>query len=405
MRRLSTATIVIAVFLGGVAVGRIDAGTLKPGIRINASPGPRLTAPGELPAPLDADKIREVWDVLHEKFSGSLDDERLSRGALRGIVVGTGDPYSAYADPQESKQFAEDLNGEFSGIGVEIGLRRGLVTVIAPLRGSPAERAGIRARDVVVKIDNQSVEQQVTLSDIVSKIRGKPGTSVHLTIAREGGDEFLEFTVRRERIAIESVKLEMRDGLALLTVSTFNEDTPRRVDQAAREILGTRARGILLDLRNNPGGLLDASVDIAGHFLPKGTLVVKEVPRQGLPPTEHHTEGSGDLGSLPLVVLTNGGSASASEIVAAALREQRDVPTIGEQTFGKGSVQELVELSDGATVRVTIARWHTPQGKEIDEKGIAPTIEVKDENPAEDPDEILERGLEILRQRVAGGNR
>ncbi|TSC73124.1 MAG: Uncharacterized protein G01um101438_147 [Parcubacteria group bacterium Gr01-1014_38] len=400
IKRFSTATVIIAAFLGGVAVGRLDVQTLKPALRTTASSSPRLTAPGELPAPLDTDQMREVWDVLHDKFSGPLEDERLARGALRGIVAGTGDPYSAYADPEESKQFEEDLDGAFSGIGIEIGLRRSLVTVIAPLRGSPAERVGIRARDVIVKIDGQSVDQRITLADIVSKIRGKPGTTVRLTIAREGGEELLDFTVRRERIAIESVKLELRDGLALLMISAFNEDTPRRVDQAARELLATRARGIVLDLRNNPGGLLDVGVAVAGHFLPRGTLVVEEVPRQGLPRTENRTDGPGDLVSLPLVVLVNGGSASASEILAAAFQEQRDISVIGERTFGKGSVQELVKLSDGATVRVTVARWHTPRGREIDEQGIAPSIEVKDENPTEDPDEILEKGFEVLRQRV-----
>lgn len=398
--RFSLVVVLIAVFLGGVGVGRLDIQTLRPALRTTASPTPGPLTPGGLPAPLASDQIREVWEVIHDKFSGSLDDERLARGALRGIVAGTGDPYSAYADPEESKQFEEDLDGAFSGIGIEIGLRRGLVTVIAPLRGSPAEKVGIRARDVIVKIDGQTLDHRVTLGDIVSKIRGKSGTTVHLTIAREGEEKLLEFTVRRERITIESVRVEFRDGFAMVTISAFNEDTARRLDQAARELLAARVRGIVLDLRNNPGGLLDVGVKVAGHFLARGTLVVEEVPREGLPRTQHRADGLGDLASLPLVVLVNGGSASASEILAAALQEQRDVPLIGERTFGKGSVQELVELSDGATVRITVARWHTPKGRELDEQGIAPSIEVSDENPTEDPDEILERGLAVLRQRA-----
>ncbi|TSC63764.1 MAG: Uncharacterized protein G01um1014106_398 [Parcubacteria group bacterium Gr01-1014_106] len=395
-KRFAIAGVFLLVFAGGVGVGRLELHT--PQFPRSISPRTRTSANGDLPAALRTEKIQEVWNILHEKFSGPLDDERLGRGALRGIATGTGDPYTAYADPKESKQFAEELDGTFSGVGIEIGLRRGLVTVIAPLRGSPAERAGIRARDVIVSVDGQEIDHRVTLTDVVAKIRGKAGTTVRLRVAREGAEELLEFTLRRERIEIESVKLEMRDGVGLITMNAFNEDTSRRMDQIAKETLAARARGIVLDLRNNPGGLLDVSVDVAGHFLPRGTVVVEEVPREGLPRTTHRTDGPADLASVPLVVLINGGSASASEILAAALHEQRDVPLVGEQTFGKGSVQELVELSDGATIRVTIARWHTPRGREIDENGITPSVAMTDEKPGEDPDEILNKGLELLQK-------
>lgn len=398
LKRLSAPVLFLLVFLGGVIVGRIDMQALKPSLRLDTGSRTRIGTSGEFPPAVSADKIREVWEIIHEKFSGPLDDERLGRGALRGVAAGTGDPYTAYADPKESKQFAEELDGTFSGVGIEIGLRRGLVTVIAPLRGSPAERAGIRARDVIVNIDGQDIDHRVTLTDVVAKIRGKAGTTVRMKVAREGEDQILELTLRRERIEIESVKLEIRDGIALITMNAFNEETSRRMDQIARELLAARARGIVLDLRNNPGGLLDVSVNVAGHFLPRGTVVVEEVPREGLPRTTHRTEASGDLVSVPLVVLINGGSASASEILAAALHEQREIPLIGEQTFGKGSVQELVELSDGATIRVTIARWHTPRGREIDENGIRPSVAVTDDKPTEDPDEILDRGFEMVRK-------
>lgn len=393
--RFPYALTLAAAFLGGVVVGRLEAtrGILPP----RATSSPVIAA---LPEPLDAARIRELWDVLHEKFSGPLKDRDLAQGALRGIAGSTGDPYTSYADSQESHQLEEDLEGSFSGIGIEIGLRRGLITVIAPLRGSPAERAGIRARDVIVSVDGMDIDHQLTLADVVSKIRGRPGTSVRLEVAREGDHEPREFTVVRERIRIESVTYALRDVLAIVTVSAFNEDTARRFRTVAREIRAARARGLLLDLRNNPGGLLGQSVALAGHFLPKGTLVVEEVPREGLPRTEHRTEGPADLQTLPTVVLVNGGSASAAEILAAALNEHRDIPIIGETTFGKGSVQEFIELSDGSSVRVTIARWRTPRGKDIGEQGVTPSVAVEDLKPEEDPDEILDKGLALLKEKI-----
>lgn len=393
--RLPGAVLIAAVFLAGVAVGRFQGQITERVTGPERRTGTVATEEG-LPAPLSTDRIREVWDVLHEKFAGPLNDQNLAVGALRGIAAGSSDPYTSYADPDESKQFEADISGSFTGIGVEITLRRGVVTVIAPLRGSPAERAGIRARDVLVKIDGTEINHTLTLTEVVSKIRGPAGTDVMLTVAREGQEDLLELRVRRERISIETVKTVTRDGIAILTVSAFNEDTARRFRAAARNLLATRGRGLVLDLRNNPGGLLESAVEIAGHFLPRDAVIVTEVPRAGKPQSDHRTEGPGDLVNMPTVVLMNGGSASAAEILAAALNEQRGVPLVGEQTFGKGSVQELVNLSDGASLRVTVARWHTPKGREITEEGIAPTERVEDPDPTQDPDEILNKGIELL---------
>lgn len=390
--RVPTAVGLAAAFLVGVAAGRLE---LEQYPRRIERP---VSGDAALPAPLDAALVREVWGVLHEKFAGPLDGADLARGALRGLAAGTGDPYTAYADPKESAQLEQDLSGSFTGIGVEIGLRRGLVTVIAPLRGSPAERAGLRARDIIVKVDGEEADRDLTLTEVVSKIRGAVGTEVRLTVAREGADDLLEFTIRRERITIESVTLNVRDDIAVVTLNTFNEDTERRFRRIAQDILARGVAGIVLDLRNNPGGLLDQAVKLAGHFLPRGTLVVTEVPKEGERRTEHRTDGPADLVRLPLVALINGGSASAAEILAAALREQRNVPLVGEQTFGKGSVQELIPLSDDGSLRVTIARWHTPKDKEIGEEGIAASVAVEDTKPTEDPDEILEKGLAVIRK-------
>lgn len=385
----------VAAFAFGVGIGRVPA--VKP--RVSLSP-PDNRAIGGLPSPVNAERIQELWDVLHEKFAGTLDDVQLAAGALRGIAAGTDDPYTAYDDPTESAQFAEEINGSFSGIGVEIGLRRGLVTVIAPLRGSPAEKAGIRAQDIILKIDGTDVENRPILSKVVSKIRGRSATTVRLTVAREGQRAPLEFTISRERIALESVTSEVRDGVGIITLSAFHEDTPRRFRKIVRDLLAGRVRGIVVDVRNNPGGILDASVEIAGHFVPANTPVVQEAPREGKERTERRASGPSDLLNVPTVVLINGGSASAAEILAGALNEARDIPLVGETTFGKGSVQEVVELSDGATVRVTVAKWLTGKGIEITEDGILPTVEVKDDKPDQDPDEILEKGISVLRERL-----
>lgn len=397
--RIPLAASIAAVFLVGVAVGRAP---LREATRPARSPAVE-TGDAALPTPLSTARLREVWDVLHAKFAGPLDDADLATGALRGIAAGTGDPYTSYADPEESKQFEADLSGSFTGIGVEIGLRHGLVTVIAPLRGSPAERVGMRAKDSIVKVDGTAVDRTLTLTEVVAKIRGPVGTAVRLTVAREGAEDVLEFTVRRERIQIESVKLAIENQVGIVTLSAFNDDTDRRFRRIASELLAARVRGILLDLRNNPGGLLEQAVDLAGHFLPPGTLVVTEVPRDERARKEHFTEGPSDLARLPVVVLLNGGSASAAEILAAALHDQRGVPLVGEQTFGKGSVQELVDLSDRSSLRVTVARWHTPKGQEIGDDGVAPTVAVEDPDVAKDPDEILDKGLEVLEQETAGG--
>lgn len=396
-RRFPLPVALAIVFLIGIGIGRLQSGA-------NTQPSPLSVSPnGELlPAPLRADRVREVWDTLHEKFAGTLDDTDLATGALRGIAAGAGDPYTAYADPEESKQFEADLSGSFTGIGVEIGLRRGLVTVIAPLRGSPSERAGLQAQDILVKVDGEEVLKNLTLTEVVTKIRGPAGTTVRLSVAREGHAGSLDLAIRRERIAIESVTLTIRNQVAIVTLNGFNDDTEQRFRRVVREVVSAHVRGVVLDLRNNPGGLLAQAVKIAGHFLPRNTLVVSEVPKDPTKRTDHRTDGPADLERLPVVVLVNGGSASAAEILAAALQEQRGAPLVGEPTFGKGSVQELLDLKDGSSLHVTVARWHTPKDKEIGDEGITPTVPAEDEQPNKEPDEILEKGLDVLRQQTSG---
>ena len=380
----------LAVFLSGVALGRWQVTTE------GARATPTVVSPQEFPKEINAGLVREVWDLLHEKFAGDIEDKKLSQGVLRGLVGGLGDPYSAYADPEETSQFAEDLSGSFTGIGVEIGLRRGVVTVIAPLRDSPAEKSGIRARDVIVSIDGKDITPELSLTEVVTRIRGPAGSTVTLGMFREGDDGPRKITVRRERIEIKSVTGRVEKDVGIIELSAFHEDTAQRFRELTREFLASGVKRIVLDLRNNPGGVLEVAVVIAGHFVDEGQLVVKEVPADPSQTVEHRAKGPGDLKKMPVVVVMNEGSASAAEILAAVLRDARHVKLIGAQTFGKGTVQELIDLSDGSSVRITIAKWVTPSGKELTEQGLEPDISVKDPNPDDTDDVVLKRALEEL---------
>lgn len=330
-----------------------------------------------LPEAVNVGLVDEVWGIIHKKFVGEVKDTELATGMLRGMVSGLNDPYSAYADKKETEQFAEDISGKFSGIGVEIGRKNGLITVVSPLKNSPAEKAGVKAQDVIYSIDGKTVPQDESLTEVASKIRGPEGTSVKLGVLRDKREGALDITVRREKITLESVTLSMKDDVAVINITEFHDDTARKFKTIARQILNAKVKGIVLDMRNNPGGVLTGAVDIAGHFVKDGEVVVKEVPSDPTNAILHHSEGPADLLKIPVVVLVNGGSASASEILAGALRDIRGAKIIGEKTFGKGCVQELVGLSDGSSLRITIAKWYTPKGAEISEKGITPDIESK----------------------------
>lgn len=338
----------------------------------------------------------EAWDELHTNFMGQLDETKLLYGAVRGMVQASDDPYTIFADPKDTEQFEQALSGSFSGVGIEIGVRNGLVTVIAPLEGSPAQKAGIKASDVIVSIEHKPITPEMNLDEIVSKIRGPKGTPVVLGVIHPDSRESAELTITRDTIAIESVRLKIEDGLAHLAVTHFSEDTTKRFKTAVEQIIQAKARGVILDMRSNPGGFLQGAVDISSQFLPTDAVVVIEKGKQN---KEYRSSGSYPLLDLPTVVLVDEGSASASEIVAGALHDQRQVPVIGKKTFGKGSVQEFIHLDDGSSLRVTVAKWFTPKDQSIDEQGIVPTIEVADDAETE-ADEQLERAREELKQLV-----
>lgn len=329
----------------------------------------------------------EAWDLLHEKFINPLDDKKLFYGAVRGLVSATGDPYTAFSDPTETKQFEENLGGSFSGIGVEIGLRDGAVTVIAPLTGSPAELAGTRVGDIVTAIDGKPIGPEETLDEVVNRIRGPKGQAVILTVIHQGERQTTDISIVRDTISIESVHSTIENDIALLKITSFNGDTSDRFKAAAQQAARAQVKGVILDLRNNPGGFLESAVEISSVFLPPNTIVVSE---KGDQDHEYRSKGQPALANIPIVVLVNGGSASASEIVAGALRDQLHAKLIGEKTFGKGSVQEFKKLSDGSSLRVTVAKWFTPTGHSIADAGLEPDIEITDDR-ATPADEQLDR--------------
>jgi len=349
----------------------------------------------------------QVWDRLHQQHvdRDKLDAQALVYGAISGMVDAAGDPYTVFMPPADTKEFQEEVSGSFSGVGMEVGKRDGVLVVIAPLKDTPAFRAGIKAGDAILKIDNEDTDGW-TVEQAVNRIRGKRGTTVHLTLFREGETEVRELDIVRDTIRVPAVEWRMLDGkVAYIQLSTFNGNLEGDFAAAARAAADQGAAGIILDLRDNPGGLLDGAVSVAGWFLPADSLVVTERFNDGTT-DEMRTGGAGRLGSLPTVVIINGGSASASEILAGALHDLRDIRIVGEQSYGKGSVQQLEGFYNGSSLKVTVAKWFTPAGISISDTGIAPTDEVIMDpadaetqgweigTPGKDPQ--LDRAIEIL---------
>jgi carboxyl-terminal processing protease len=338
----------------------------------------------------------EAWDTLHESFIGELEQEKLYYGAVEGMVRASGDPYTVFSDPDTTKEFEETLAGSFSGIGIEIGVQNGFITVIAPLAESPADKAGIKAGDVIVAVDKMTVTPDMALDEVVRKIRGPKGSAVTLTVVHKDSRQTNDITITRDTIEVESVHSTIEDGIDYIEITNFKEDTTERFEQAAREATAANVKGIILDLRGNPGGFLQSAVEISSQFLPANAVVVSE---KGKTSRDYKSKGQHLLKDLPAVVLVDGGSASASEIVAGALHDNRNIPIIGTNTFGKGSVQEFIKLRDGSSLRITVAKWFTPKGRSIHEEGIAPTLEVKQDTTTDD-DEQLNRAREELKAQL-----
>ena len=346
----------------------------------------------------------KTWDLLHERFVDreKLDTTTLLYGAIKGMLAATDDPYTTFFDPEENKSFQEDIAGSFEGIGAEIGMKNKVLTIVAPLDDSPAQKAGIRSGDMIVKINDENTAE-MTVDEAVKKMRGPKGTDVKLTIFRDGEKETRDITVHRGVITVKSVKLEWKENdIALVKINQFGEDTVDEFTAVVKQLRSRPTRGIVLDLRDDPGGLLDAAVDIGSLMIPKGKPVVLEEDskknRETLP-----THGGDVLSGIPTAVLINEGSASAAEILSAALRENRDnVTLIGKKSFGKGSVQELVPVSKDTSFKVTVARWLTPNGEQINKAGIKPDIDIDrtNEDFAANRDPQMDKALEVVNEKA-----
>ncbi|MEK7124856.1 MAG: S41 family peptidase [Patescibacteria group bacterium] len=342
------------------------------------------------PKNIDFGLFWQVWDSLNKKYveKGDISMQKMVYGAISGMVNSIGDPYTVFFEPKLSKKFQEEISGSFSGVGMEIGKRNNMLTVIAPIKDTPAYRAGIQSGDVILKIDDKSTEN-LTVEEAVGFIRGPRGTRVTITIVRNGDDISRDVTLTREVIKVPAVTWKMMDGhIAYVDITTFNQNVDTEFEKAAKEILRSSADRIIVDLRNNPGGLLDSAIELSGWFLDHNSLVTTEVFGDG-ERNEFRTTGDAELKKYPTVILINDGSASASEILAGALHDNRAVKLIGEKTFGKGSVQELEKFSDGSSLKVTIAKWLTPAGVSISEKGIVPDVEITIDPKATDADTIV----------------
>lgn len=345
----------------------------------------------------------EAVSVLKDNYVSikNVKDRDLLDGAIKGMLAATGDPYTTYFPPTDAKKFQQELAGSFGGIGAELGFKNSQVVIITPLKNSPAERAGLKAGDSIIKIGPTSTEGFM-VDDAIKLIRGEPGTKITLSIYRDGWRDTKDFEILREIIQVPTVDSEIKNGnIGYIHLYNFNSNAPQLFYEASLGLLIHGAKGVVLDLRNNPGGYLDAAVNLAGWFLNRGDVVVKEEMRNG-DTTERRASGNEAFLKMPVVVLVNGGSASAAEILAGALRDDRNIKLIGEKTFGKGSVQDILSLSDNAQVKVTIAKWLTPKSIEIDKKGLAPDVEVKvsDEDAKASRDPQLEKAIELMKAMI-----
>ena len=335
--------------------------------------------------PLDTEVMKEAYRQLAANYDGDLDANKLSDGAARGMVKAVGDDYTTFLDKEEAAEFNKSLNGEVSGIGAEIGVRNLQPTVLRVLDDSPAKKAGLKTGDIFVAVNGTSVAGE-TASGVADKVTGEAGTTVKLTMRR--GSESLDFSITRAQISDPSVRWSVSDDVGVLTISRFDDNTGSLARKAAKEFIDKGVKSVIVDLRNNGGGYLTAAQEVASLWLDSGKTVVTEKSRGQVTETVK-ASGNPTLKGKKTIVLVNGSSASASEIVAGALKDYQAATLVGEKTFGKGTVQKVINLSDDRILKVTVARWYTPQDRNITKEGIQPNQTVKmssdDNNAGRDP--------------------
>lgn len=344
----------------------------------------------------------DTWDLVSRSYidKKALDPDKMFYGAISGMVASLGDPYTVFLPPEQQKSSKEDLNGSFDGVGIQLGFNKDKrLVVVAPLKGTPAEKAGIKPQDMIVKIEDKDTTN-ITLPEAVKLIRGPKGTKVNLTIFREGEQETREFSLVRETIVVKSVEVSFKNtsggkNIATIKLSRFGERTNDEWEEGVKEIILKEASGVILDLRNNPGGFLESAVYIGSEFLDGGDVVLQENSQGERTPFK--VTRAGKLTKIPLVVLINKGSASASEIVAGALQDRKRAKLVGEKSFGKGTIQEAEDLPEGSGIHITVAKWLTPNGRWVnDTTGLEPDVKIEAEKEDDTKDPQMEKALELL---------
>ena len=340
----------------------------------------------------------EAWGLVHQQYVDQpVDDEKLMQGAIRGMLNALGDQHTSYLTPGEYQLLTSDLQGQLEGIGAEVDASGEFVKIISPLPGSPAEAAGILPGDTIIKVDHQDLTG-LSGTEVIMRVRGPAGTTVHLTIQREGHEEPLEFDIVRAKITIPSVESKMLEGnIGYVKINNFGADTTDDLRSTLKDVMAKKPKGLVLDLRGNPGGYLDAAIGVVSQFIGDGTVMLEKF---GDGHEETYTARTGGLAlDVPLVVLVNEGSASASEIVAGAIQDRARGTLVGEKTYGKGTVQTSSILShDEGAVKITIARWLTPEGRTIHGLGLEPDVAVilTEDDRAAGRDPQLDKAIEIL---------
>lgn len=388
----NTITIVVILFIGFVI-----------GAKVSGTPSSNNIFASTSSEDVDLHTFWRVWDLLENKYpfdDQKPDQEEKIYGAIQGLTSSYEDPYTIFLEPGEAKLFNEDVGGSFSGVGMEVGVRDGFLVVIAPLKDSPAERAGVRAGDIIIAVDGQAAGEMF-LDEAVQNIRGKKGTDVVLNIAREDESEPIDIVVTRDTIIVPTTETEIvGEDIFKINLYSFSANVTRDFEKAIRDFEESSYKKLIVDVRSNPGGFLEAAIDIASFFVPQGKPIVIEDFGDDRSEISYRSKGFPLLAGkdYDMVILMDAGSASASEILAGALSEHDVATLVGDQTFGKGSVQELVPLPDKSSVKITIARWLTPDGNSIEGNGLTPdhAVEMTVEDYENDRDPQLAKAIELL---------
>ena len=388
LKIVATWLVIVGVFALGIAIGRGN-------IKVDHLSYVRADQ-------LNYSSVDQVYAQLKSQFDGNLDQSKLLNGAKSGLVSAAGDPYTVFFDPSEAKVFNDQLTGTITGIGAELGTDdAGDILIISPLSGYPADKAGLKPKDIITAIDGTSTNG-MSVDAAVAKIRGQAGTQVKLTIVR-GSQPAFDVTITRQKITIPSVEYHEDGDIGYLKISQFSTDTVALAQKAANEFKAKGVKGVVLDLRGDPGGYLNDAISVSSLWLDKGQTVVSERRGSTVVETDYAT-GNNILSGLPTAVLIDAGSASASEITAGALHDNHKATLVGDKSFGKGSVQQVDSFPDGSELKVTIAHWYTPDGKNINKQGITPDVQISnsdaDVKAGKDPQK--DKAYSIVQSEIGG---